>query len=57
MITGTAQIDNGTISQAAQNFGQTISNGIPGTSYTVTNVNTQYTGQTYDDDHDDDDDD
>ena len=45
VISGSGQVQSGSVTQTANSFSQTISSGIPGTSYTAGNVNIQYPGQ------------
>ena len=46
IVTGSGQVQGGSVVQAAQVFSNTFSAGIPGTSFSATSVNVQYQGQT-----------
>lgn len=45
IVTGSGQVQTGNVTQAAQAFSNTISAGIPGTSYSASSVSVQYLGQ------------
>ena len=45
-VTGSGQVATGNVTQAANSFSQTISSGIPGTTYVPSNINIQHSGQT-----------
>ena len=45
IVTGSGQVQGGSVTQAAQTFSNTIAAGIPGTSYSARSVNVQYSGQ------------
>jgi hypothetical protein len=45
IVTGSGQVQNRDVNEAAQTFSDTILSGIPGTSYSASSVSIQYAGQ------------